>query len=393
MQIREGIQMSDEDAAEYDLCLQQAEYYDRLQYVYKIKLNSLYGALTNMFFRFFDLRLGESTTATGRNILKHQCRQVNLELTGKYDIEFPLYENIKEAAESGQPASVALDGPVFNGKFQTDCIIYGDTDSTYFNTFASNKEEAIEIADTVAKLVNDSFPEFMRNNFLCQPSFDTLIQTGREIISRNGIFVDKKRYILNIVDKEGKSCDNLKVMGLDTIKTTLPPVIGKRLNNFVGDYLRGKDWKDVAKEIVDYKQQLRSSKNPLDVGLPKGVKNVEKYTTDYDIDVTARLPGHVAASIHFNKCLEQFNDKSTTPIISGMKIKVFYLTKQYGKFKSIALPTDIEVIPQWFYDNFEIDFNAQILRLVDKPLENIIRAIGKKSPTPRDILIEDAFEF
>jgi hypothetical protein len=34
------IVMSKEDADEYERCLAEAGYYDRLQYVYKIKLNS-----------------------------------------------------------------------------------------------------------------------------------------------------------------------------------------------------------------------------------------------------------------------------------------------------------------------------------------------------------------
>jgi DNA polymerase elongation subunit (family B) len=49
-----------QDAGDYEL----SGYYDRLQYVYKIKLNSLYGALTNLYFRFYDLRMGESTTGS-----------------------------------------------------------------------------------------------------------------------------------------------------------------------------------------------------------------------------------------------------------------------------------------------------------------------------------------
>lgn len=40
MPIREGIQITHEDAAEYDRIQAEIEHYDRLQYVYKIKLNS-----------------------------------------------------------------------------------------------------------------------------------------------------------------------------------------------------------------------------------------------------------------------------------------------------------------------------------------------------------------
>lgn len=40
MPVREGINISDKDAELYDKYKNESAYYDRLQYVYKIKLNS-----------------------------------------------------------------------------------------------------------------------------------------------------------------------------------------------------------------------------------------------------------------------------------------------------------------------------------------------------------------
>ena len=128
----------------------KAAYYDRLQYVFKIKLNSLYGALTNLYFRFYDLRMGESTTGTGRMILKHQCRKTSEILDGTYDVDFPLYETIQDAIEAGyteeEATQIALHGPIFNGKFQAESVVYGDTDSTYFMTHASSQAAAIKLS-------------------------------------------------------------------------------------------------------------------------------------------------------------------------------------------------------------------------------------------------------
>jgi DNA polymerase elongation subunit (family B) len=341
----------------------EADYYDRLQYVFKIKLNSLYGALTNLYFRFYDLRMGESTTGTGRMILRHQCAKTNEILTGDYD-----------------PAGEA--------------IIYGDTDSTYFKTFAEDVPSAILIADAVASRVNASYPEFMRESFMCSPGFDDIIKAGRELVSDKGIFVQKKRYILHVVDKEGKSADELKVMGLDTKKTNLPAGVGDTLNSFIERYLKGEPWDDIAQSIIDYKEKLRTSVNVMDVGLPKGIKNVDKYTTLYDAHGNdARLPGHVAAAIHYNICLRRYEDSDSLPITSGMKIKVFYLKGKHGKFKSIAIPTDADNVPAWFTENFEIDYDAHIERLVDNPLLNIIKAIGKEVPTKHTMKVAAAWVF
>lgn len=348
----------------------QAGYYDRLQYVYKIKLNSFYGALTNPYFRFYDLRMGESTTGTGRLILHHQCAKANEVLTGKYEIG--------------------------------DAIIYGDTDSTYFKTFAENKQEAVLIADAVAKKVNDSYQPFMQHTFLCQPQYDDIIRAGREIVSDRGIFVDKKRYILHVIDSEGTAVDKIKTMGLELKKTTLPKPISKQLTSFVEQLLKGVSWEDLCDQILDYRKKLKQTETVELLGLPKGVKKIEFYTKRFEEGVeeqnikSKRIPGHVMASILWNRYADQYDDKVSPRIISGMKIRVFYLTKIIdGYFKSIALPVDLEFIPQWFKSEFVpiFDREAQIQRLIDAPLEHILTAIGKHVPTEQEIQLNDLFTF
>lgn len=373
-------------------------YYDRLQYVYKIKLNSLYGALTNLYFRFFDLRLGESTTATGRAILRHQCRTVSLTLEGTYDVDFPLYADLADAAEMDYSETearlVSLNGPLFKGKHQSDAVIYGDTDSTYFKTYASNEKEAIAIADAVADKVNDSYPEFMRRTFLCTAGYDNIIKAGREVVGDKGIFVEKKRYILHLIDLDGKKVDKLKVMGLDTKKTTLPAEVSAKLNGFIERFLKGETWEDISVSIVAYKEELMNARDVMSIGMPKGVNGIEEYTTKYnDEGKGARLPGHVAASIYYNECLKTYKDKISPPIASGNKIKVFYLIGNHGKFKSIAMPVDAENVPKWFLDNFRVDRDAHIERLVDKPLGNILKAIGKEAPSKQSLFVDSLFEF
>lgn len=362
MQIREGLEMTDEDAELYDKYKLEAEYYDRIQYTYKIKLNSFYGALTNRFFRFFDSRMGESTTGTGRMILRHQCAKANDILTGEYD-------------PSGE------------------AVVYGDTDSTYFHTFADNKNDAVKIADYVANQINEAYPKFMMDTFLCNETYPC-ISAEREIVSDRGIFVDKKRYILHVANLSGKDVDKMKIMGLDTKKTTMPKDVSTKLNFFIERLLKGEDWDVLAQDIVAYKDELMNTKNIMSIGLPKGVQNVEDYTKDYQMfGQGAKLPGHVAASIHYNQCLKEFDDKESMPIKSGMKIKVFYLTQKYGKFKSIAIPVDIEQMPKWFEEKFSVDRDAHLERLVDNPLQNILKAIKKEVPSRQSMLTDSLLSF
>jgi DNA polymerase elongation subunit (family B) len=361
-----------------------------------VDYSKLYGALTNLYFRFYDLRMGESTTGTGRMILQHQCRKVGEILDGNYNFDIPMYETVKDAQEAGHSADVALHGPKFNGEFQSPSVVYGDTDSCYFATGATNIEDAIKIADDVAAQVNASYQAFMQETFLCNPGFDDIIKCGREIVSDRGIFVGKKLYILHVADVEGKAVDKMKVMGLSIKKTTIPKHVSDRLEGFIEQLLKGKDWNELAQDVVDYKDEIKSTVNVADIGLPKGCNGIEEYTKDISIygDDT-RVPGHVRAAIYFNMLIDRYNDKVTPKIMSGTKIKVFYLTKKEGKYKSIALPTDIEQVPEWFKQDIVpfIDTDAQIDRLIDKPLENILSAIGKRPPTKQSILVDSLLVF
>lgn len=378
--------------------MQKYTYYDRLQYVYKIKLNSTYGALTNYRFRFFDLRTGESTTGTGRLILKHQVRKIAEILDGNYDVEFPQYGTVKDALEHDMPPTSALHGPVFEGQFQSESVLYGDTDSCYFKTHATNNEDAIKIADHVADLVNASFQKFMQDSFCCHKGYDTLIKAGREAVSDRGIFVDKKRYVLHLVNLDGKTVDKLKVMGLEMRKTTTPKPIQLFLKDVVSMILSSKDWDDINQFIINYRDGVVTTMDLLDIGLPKGCNKVEEYfiKRQQGRDSTGKkytIPGQVAAALHYNECLKIYDDKENTPIVSGMRVKVFYLVRPVNGYKSIALPVDSDRPPDWFTENIMVDRKEQSQRLIDNNLGHIFNAIGQEVPTRQTLLFNSLYEF
>ena len=279
--------------------------------------------------------------------------------------------------------------------FFANNILVHNTDSTYFKTYATNTADAIKIADAVAEVVNKSFQPFMKDAFLCQPGYDEKIKAGREVVSDRGIFVDKKRYMLHIVDNEGQPCDKLKIMGLELKKTTIPRPVQIILTQFIERLLKGEKWDDIAVEVVAYKKELIAADDILSIGLPKGINNLEKYKDAYIFDYKTRLPGHVSASILYNEQLDEYNDLASLRITSGMKIKIFYLKKPIGRFKAIALPTDLDIIPNWFHEQFSdrIDRDAQLYRLVDKPLEHILKAIDEEVPTAQLLHLKELFEF
>ena len=76
-----------------------------------------------------------------------------------------------------------------------------------------------------------------------------------------------------------------------------------------------------------------------------------------------------------------------------MKIKVFYLTQNVGRFKSIAIPTDAQKVPDWFTEHYKVNKDMHIERLVDKPLNNIIKAIGKETPSKQSLMVDELLDF
>lgn len=63
----------------------KSDYWNIQQYVRKILLNSLYGAILNENCIFYDKRIGQSVTLTGRLIMKFMSEKINEIITGEKD--------------------------------------------------------------------------------------------------------------------------------------------------------------------------------------------------------------------------------------------------------------------------------------------------------------------
>ena len=353
----------EKDSPKYKEYKKKIGYYDNIQYLKKIQLNSMYGVFGNKYFRFFDIRLAESTTKTGKAILLHMAKKIAQTLDGEYTYPSP-------------------------------SVIYGDTDSVYFSTQAEDVQTAKAVADTMNRIINKSYPKFLKDHFNCSGGREKFIISEREIISDRGIFVKKKHYLLHLVDKDGREVDKMKVMGLQIKKTSIPKFIRVEITKYFEKFLKGEDWLNIKKDIVAFKKSLKE-RDVLDLGKPTGVNKVEYYTEEFNQGNTVSV-GHVKAAILYNTCLNEYSDGESMGIRSGMKIKVynFYKQKKFGKFTSIAVPTDLDILPDWF-EHFKgyIDADKQIDILVDRPIKNILDAIGEAVPTPKNTMADEIFAF
>jgi hypothetical protein len=324
--------------------------------------------------------MGASTTATGRKITGHMVSKISELLTGEY------VEVVKTTTKDkdGEDENIYIS--------DSEATIYGDTDSCYFKTFATNKEEAIAIADAVGIQVSESFIPFMQEKFLCRPGYDELIKAGREVVADRGIFQSKKKYVLRVVNLDGKdikpgSSKALKVMGGEIKKSDTPKVIQAFLKEVTLRILDGATYTEIETYVNSERRTFKTSTDMLSIGVPKAVNKLEMYYDEYlryekPRVKKVRLPGHVRASINFNEHLKEVNDLITPPIKSGNKVKVFYVKPNDHMFVSIAVPGELEKLPTWFSDDFDIDIKKTEEKLIDLKLESLFGPLGWTVPTP-----------
>lgn len=391
------------------------EYYDMLQGVRKVLLNSTYGATLNEYCRFHDPRLGASTTGSGRQITTHMINTVAKALCG--DDAPQVVKTVIEAEpkkahqggaggfsrseEDGISNVYTIDTPVNMGP------IYGDTDSCYFTVAgaADDEETAVQLIDSVADFVNGSFSDFLQTAFFCQPEFSTVIKAAREVVATSGIFRAKKKYILLVCDLEGKKLTPddpkaLKTMGSDIKITSVPLIIRNFLKDVTIEILKGTSKDKIDEMILEFRRGLRRNPdvNPMDYASISSVRTLEEYFTKWElVEKPGRgrvtMPANVRSAINHNHFLDMIEDKAHQRIIPGQKIKMLWLKPNEFEFTTIALSSDAETLPQWFIDYFKVDLELTEKKLIDQKLGNIFEPIGWEVPTEQVAQLKRLFEF
>ncbi len=331
-------------------------FWDKRQLVKKINLNSLYGALLNPGCRFFDQRLGQSTTLTGRCIARHMAAEVNRVIEGTYD---------------------------HMGK----SIIYGDTDSVYFSAYPIlkpqidsgelewTKDKVTEYYEAVCDAANVTFPGYMNKAHNCPSEFGEIIAAAREIVGVSGIFIKKKRYAILVYDNEGYREDTdgkpgkVKAMGLDLKRSDTPVFMQDFLKEILEMVLTGGQEQSVLERIKEFRKPFRE-KPGWEKGTPKRVNNLTNHTAKYDKTGKCGV-GHALAAINYNRLRKMNSDAYSMEITDGMKTIVCKLKPNPMGFTSIGYPTDSITPPEWFKElPFDVDLMEETI--ITKKIDNLL---------------------
>lgn len=324
-----------------------ASYWDDIQLIRKIQLNSVYGALSNQGSNYYDLRLGQSCTLTGRCITRHMAHQINFELGGTYEL-----------------------GSI---------VVTGDTDSVYFTVPDKNisKDDFIKICDDTARTVNGTFGGFLNQTYNLPKDAAAALKCGREICAESALIVRKKRYAAFVYDEKGFRYDKdgnlgkLKIVGIDIKRSDTPKWVQEQLEKTMYKLLAEHENEDNILQFIREWRNEYFQKEPWKLGRPMRANNLTKYTAFYESKKRGvTIPGHVRASINWNKLLQLHDDKNSMKITDGQKVIVCKLRNNRFGIEAIAYPIDQQFLPDWF-KNMNFNKENMVIDTIDQKIELI----------------------
>ncbi len=354
--------ISKRQRGEYQSTSGQVARLETLQTAIKILLNSLYGAMGNKYFRYFDLRIASGITMTGQSIIKHGEKHVN----------------------------AFLDKFIGESK---DRVIAMDTDSLYIGVNdiieKFKPKNPVSFLDefgskAIEPMLEKVFKEFADNS----NAYINRMVMKREAIADRGIWTAKKRYILNVHNNEGVQYaePKIKMMGIEAVKSSTPQACREAMNQMFKIIVTGDE--DKTQEAVSlFKDHFKSL--PADqVAFPRGVTDMTKWSNRSTV-YTKGTPIHARGALLYNNRVKSLGlEKKYELIQNGDKIKFLYLHVPNTIQENVIsfpghLPEELELNK---YINYDLQFQKTFL----DPIKIILDAIGW-SAEPRADLQEFLF--
>jgi len=324
-----------------------------IQWARKIALNSAYGAVGNEYFRYYDVRQASAITTAGQFIIRFIEEKVNSYLN-----------------------------KILNTK-DVDYIVASDTDSIYV-TLDKLVEQTCkdktddQICNFLNKVVDSRIEPFLNKCFEeladYTNAFKNCMVMKREVIANKGIWVAKKRYMLNVLDEEGVrlSQPKLKIMGIEAVKSSTPQVCRGKIKEAI-KIIMSKDEDTLQKFISDFKKEFFTM-SAEQISFPRSCNNMKKYKDSNNIFIKG-TPIHVKGALIYNHQIKEFKLKNKYPLIQeGDKIKFLKLVEANPfKFDVISY---ITILPKEFNLQQYIDYEIQFEKTFLDPMRFILQSIG-----------------
>ena len=340
--------------------------YNNFQMARKIQLNSLYGAMANEYFRFYDDRIAEGITLSGQYIIRATASALDTFVNKIVGTKDEMYS------------------------------FYSDTDSCYITLKAvvdkffadKDKDKLIDILDKIgSEQIEPCISKAMDSLAEYTHAYEKKIFFKREAIADKAIWIAKKRYAMTVYDDEGTRYTEpkLKVMGLEIVRSSTPAPVRESLKEAVRLTLTT-DEKTLQKFIEqtrkDFKQMAAE-----DIAFPRGCNNLQKYTSTADIYAKG-TPMHVRGSLLYNYYLKKLKITQKYELIQeGDKIKFLYL-KEPNTLRENCMSFNSKIPPEFNIHRY-VDYDLMFQKAFLDPMDTIVKSLGWD--TEKQNTLEDLF--
>ena len=317
----------------------------------KILMNSLYGALGNKHFRYFNNHVAEAITTSGQLSIRWAEEAINKEM------------------------NTALD------TLGKDYVIAIDTDSLYVNmnelVKKFNPKDPVVFLD---KICREHFEKVLEKAYATLAKkmnvMENRMEMAREVIANRGVWIAKKRYILNVHNNEGVQYaePKMKMMGVDAVRSSTPQVCRDKFKK-IFKVIIDEGETATQKFIADFKKEFRQLP-PEAVSFPRGCNIVKNGVTWADPKTIYRkaCPIHVRGALLYNHYIKEKGlDKKYELVNNGEKIKFCYLkTPNPIKENVIGYTNDL---PKELDLHRFIDYNKQYEKAFVEPIKHLLDAL------------------
>jgi len=366
LQAKQEYENEKDESKKYEIEKRIARY-DNLQLAKKVSLNSAYGALGSQYFRFYDLRMALGVTTAGQLSIRWIENKINAYMN-----------NLLKTDEE-------------------DYVIASDTDSIYLklgplvDKVYSKKTDVNQVIAFMDRVCEDKIQPYIDKSYqelaTYVHAYAQKMQMKREGLANKGIWIAKKRYILNIYNNEGVQYaePKMKVMGLEMVKSSTPAAIRVKMKDSIKLIINGTE-EDIHKFIADFREEFRKMP-PEEISTPRGMNGLKTYTDAVSM-YKKGTPIHVKGAILYNHHLKQLGlTKKYELIKEGEKIKYTYL-KMPNPFKETVISYPSRLPKEFELDKY-VDYDLQFDKTFLDPIRGILDCIGWK--TEKGNSLEDFF--
>lgn len=374
--------------------------YENLQLVVKRNGNSLYGVSASQYFSLNDTDLAEDITVTA----KHFAILIDKAITEFFNHWADNPNNLK-TIQQFYPDVIKIENYILSKPENVDTsdalCVYGDTDSRYLRNdliyplmVTENGKKQLPIEDKELS----EFTFFLSDNFINKVIKNSIdeecekrnarkgyLKMAHEVTTRKCVFLKKKKYIMTVIQSDGKIFDHakLKFKGVELKRGSMSEkakkILGKLVDKYLLENYTTEQIRQECLKIIKYIKIKKDKDLIYQISSVSGLSDMKK--NDAGIWYSDKNHIQMQMAISWNNFITQ--NKLTglyKPAFEGQKM-MYYYCEENSDYKVIAVPDDVDFAD---IENLpEPDWNKMIIQTLIKPLCRYI--LPKSEITDKDI--------